>query len=240
MVFSTNQIYLRILFTIATIFLLNSSKDLAVFAKPQIKQNQDWILPASRDETENGNTFKLSQIVDQLSKWWPFSSEKTFIPAINPNELLKRVGIVPKGEGEEANWLIFENNENDNVEESNQKDDDSKFNYNLDISNRIEELSNTIPTKIKKSIDSMKSDFLNATERMKYHLDKARNSLIDNVKGVFNLPKTEPKLPKESTNDNSLDFLEEKILNPVTKFVDSIGIEDKINKFYTILYRRTL
>lgn len=229
-----SQKYVRIIFTCVAIIVFNPSTDIVVNAKPQIRENQDWILPASRDETENKNTFKFPQILDALNKWWPFNSEKTFIPAINPNELLKRVGIVPKGDGEEGNWLIFENNENENVLENKEN---LESNENVDNTflntNRIEEWSNSIPEKIKKSIDSMKSDFFNATERVKHHFDKARDSLISNVKEVFKISNDDTKLPKESTNTNGVDFLEEKVFQPVTKFVDSLGIEEKLSKFYS-------
>jgi len=222
------------LFICVAMILLNPSKDIVVNAKPQIRENQDWILPASRDDTENGNSFKIPQILVTLQKLWPFSSEKTFIPAINPNELLKRVGIVPKSDGVEGNWLIFENNENENgMENKENHESNEKVDSNFDATNSIEEWSNMIPEKIRKSIDSMKSDFFNVTERVKYHFDKARDSLITNVKEVFNLPDADTKLPKESTNTNGVDFLEEKIVQPVTKFVDSLGIEEKLSKFYS-------
>jgi len=236
-----SQTYLRIIFTCVAIFVLNPSKDIAVNAKPQIRENQDWILPASRDETENKNTFKFPQILDTLNKWWPFNSEKTFIPAINPNELLKRVGIVPKGDGVEGNWLIFDNDGNENILENKEN---LESNENLDNTflntNRIEEWSNSIPEKIKKSIDSMKSDFFNATERVKYHFDKARDSLISNVKEVFKISNADTKLPKESMNTNGVDFLEEKVFQPVTKFVDSLGIEDKISRIKKLYYYKLL
>ena len=36
-----------------------------------------------------------------------------------------------------------------------------------------------------------------------------------------------------STNTNGVDFLEEKVFQPVTNFVDSLGIEEKLSKFYS-------
>jgi len=239
MTFKASRIYLRIVTTCFAIIFLSPSQHSLVVAKPQMKQNQNWILPPSREESENGNAPKLPQIVDLLTKWWPFSSDKTFIPAINPNELLKRVGIVSNGNEGESNWIITGEKENENIlgnnEKigSNEKDESLKFNIPLDSSNSIEEWSDIIPTKIKKSIDSMTSELINATERVKYHLDKARNSLISNVKEVLNLPTTDTKLPKESANVNGVYFLEENIIQPVSKFVDSLGIEEKLSSFYS-------
>ena len=43
-----------------------------------------------------------------------------------------------------------------------------------------------------------------------------------------------------STNTNGVDFLEEKVFQPVTKFVDSLGIEDKISRIMKLYYYKLL
>ena len=43
-----------------------------------------------------------------------------------------------------------------------------------------------------------------------------------------------------STNTNGVDFLEEKVFQPVTKFVDSLGIEEKLARIKKLYYYKLL
>lgn len=172
-----------------------------VNARPQI-QNENWILPPSRQESTSSNEFQASHIFNLIDNLWSFGERKKLIPELNDNELIKRLGL-PSTDDDSANNLEIpasrvENHIPEKVDAndivSNKKDDISQPDFTENI---FESWSKSIPAKIKKSMITITSEFINGTQQVKDRLEKARNSLVDNFKQAFSVPEAEIKEPKK-------------------------------------------
>jgi len=170
--------------------------------------------------------------------------KKKLIPELNDNELIKRLGLLSTDDDSASNEEIpasrVENHIPENVDNdivSNKKDDIAQPDFTENI---FESWSKRIPAKIKNSINTITSEFINGTQQVKDRLEKARNSLVDNFKQAFSVPEAEIKEPKKESDSSNPDFFEKILDNPFSKFFESFNIQEKISSFYSKLYFKTM
>lgn len=215
----------------------------AVNARPQ-KQNENWILPPSRQESISLNDFQPSKIFNLIDNLWSFDAKKDLVPGLNANDLIKRVGILSTEDGSSKDWEIPASRvENDISEIINKKDMISNKKEDIQQLDMTENLfgswSKSIPAEIKSSVNTITSGIRNVTQEIKEKLETAQNMLVDNFKNAFYDSGSEAKEPKRETNSNSEEFFADIFDNRFSKFLGSLNIQENLSNFYSKMFTGT-